>query len=83
MKADPISPPDDLANLTRSLSAFVLSHAGSVEAAKNLTGFVALLGRLDQEQQKDGGSEDASDGSGHRVHQAQGRVNRVRERCPR
>jgi hypothetical protein len=72
----------ELAAAIRGLGGFALGDAEASEAARNLAGFVAFLAEIDRQTQ-DGGIENAGDGSGHRVRQAEGRADRVRQRRSR
>ncbi len=71
----------DLNAQVRSLSGFALGEPDATAAARAFAGFVTLLAEIDAEA-PDQGNDNESNGSGHRLREAQGRVNRVRERRP-
>jgi hypothetical protein len=72
----------DLTTLLRGRSAGGMSDAEAAEAARNLANFMRLLTEIDRND-SEGGDDDAGNGSGHRIHKAEGRSDRVRERRPR
>jgi hypothetical protein len=72
----------DLAAELRGRSAAGMSDTEAAVAARNLANFMRLLTEIDRNENERGGHY-AGDGSGHRIHKAEGRFDRVRKRRPR
>jgi hypothetical protein len=61
---------DSVEDQLAAFSGQALMGEGLTEAARNITGFVELLARIDCEL-RERGDDNARDGSGHRVRKAQ------------
>jgi hypothetical protein len=76
-------PDDYLVAQLRGMSGLTLSESEAEEAARNLMGFVRLLAEIDGPRSERGGGEYAGDGSRHRIREAKGRPDRIRQRRTR
>jgi hypothetical protein len=79
MAAPGPSPDNHLAAQLRGLSGLTMGESEAVKAARNLVGFLRLLAEIDQSN-TERSDDHAGDGSGHRVREAKGRADRVRQR---
>ena len=82
MAAPGPSPDNHLAAQLRGLSGLTMGESEAVKAARNLVGFVRLLAEID-ESKTERSDDHAGDGSGHRVREAKGRADRIRQRSAR